>query len=275
MPSSLPLPESTLRRCRPWLGTFVDIAASGVDVDALERAFGRVAHVHARMSFHSPDSDIARLGSGRAGLSLRVDRDTTRVLAHAIGLFERSGGAFDVAVGARLVAAGYLPRPAGVDLRRMTGTAADIEIVDEQHVICHRPMLIDLGGIAKGYAVDCAVESLANDGATQVVVNAGGDLRIVGSAQVHRRHADGSIGDTVELRDAAMASSSNLHLRRRHAGREVAPHLDARRRPQLATHTVSVVAARCIDADALTKIALADPVLAERMAAEAGGRVIA
>jgi thiamine biosynthesis lipoprotein len=269
--------DLALRRCRPWLGTFVEIAApAGMEAE-VEAAFAAIARIHRSMSFHEETSDLARLRRAPAGSLVEVDVETVTVLRIAAMLHQRSGGLFDVAIGARLVATGFLPRPSGIALRTMVGTAGDIEIVDDSHVRCHRPLLIDLGGIAKGHAVDRAAAILAAAGAEQAIVNAGGDLCVVGETGqiIDLRDADGGMEGSVEIADAALASSSNRHLRRRHHGSEVAPHLGRDHGAVLAEQAVTVIAGRCIIADAMTKVALADHRLAAEMLAELGGEIVA
>lgn len=266
-----------VRRCRPLLGTFVEVSVPADYAAAVDAAFGAIRHVHERMSFHEEASDLGAMRRSPPGEPVRVAPETVEVLAAAVELHRKSKGVFDIAVGRFLVANGFLPRPPRVDLRRTTGTTGDIEIVDDRHVVCHRPMLIDLGGIAKGYAVDRAVDVLRSGGVPSGVVNAGGDLRAFGGeAQlVHLRGADGTLDDVVELSDMALASSSNLHLRRIRRGREASPHLDGRARPVLASDAVTVMASTCMIADALTKIALADPVAAGPLLRSLGGKVVA
>jgi len=267
--------DTMVRRCRPLLGTFVEVAVPREWSGAADAAFAAIARIHARMSFHEETSDLARLRHAPAGEAVCVDSETVEVLRAAVMLHRRSGRLFDVAIGANLVAAGFLPRPEGIDLRAMTGTTADIEILDGTHVRCRRPMLIDLGGIAKGHAVDKAAEALIGQGVPRAIVNAGGDLRVIGSEPeiIHLRSADGAIDAAVSLADGALASSSNAHLRQRRRGSEVAPHF-AKGRPVLAEQAVSVVAYRCIIADAMTKVALVDPALAKAMLAELGGSIV-
>ncbi|MFT3906260.1 MAG: FAD:protein FMN transferase [Steroidobacteraceae bacterium] len=264
-----------IRRCRALLGTFVEVAVPAGREAALAAAFARIAHIQARMSFHEESSDLAALRRAEHGTEVVVDPATTAVLALAARLHTRSSGLFDVTIGARLVATGFLPRPPGVDLRRRTGTAADIQILDDGRIRCRRPLLIDLGGIAKGYAVDCAVETLLAAGIDRALVNAGGDLRVIGSDTVHLRGANGSIDAVMTLTDSALASSSNRHLRRRHRGRVSVPHLGAGRVALLTDAAVSVVAPQCAVADAMTKIAMAAPALAAQMLDELGGALIA
>ncbi|MGF6493978.1 thiamine biosynthesis lipoprotein [Luteibacter sp. 621] len=274
MPLSSPQGNATRKRCQPWLGTFVEITAAHADDDLLRRAFGAVATVHERMSFHAQHSDLAALRHATPGKRVRIHPDTVSVLRFAIDLYRRSHGIFDVAVAAKLVASGFLPRPPGVDLRRMTGTSADIEIVSDRDVILHRPMLIDLGGIAKGFAVDNATRLLIDAGMTHAVVNAGGDLRVVGETRIHLRDGDGAIRRSLVLSDAALATSANRHTRRQRDGTTWVPHLDAQRMPRPIDHAISVIADECMTADALTKVALVAPPEAERLASTYAARIV-
>jgi thiamine biosynthesis lipoprotein ApbE len=59
----------------------------------------------------------------------------------------------------------------------------DVELLSDNQVICHAPVMMDLGGIAKGFAVDCAVKVLIESGCNGGLVNAGGDVRVFGKPQ--------------------------------------------------------------------------------------------
>lgn len=265
-----------ITRCRPLLGTFVEITVPEEHELAVERAFSAIAHVHRRMSFHEQNSDLAKLREALPGTVVEVDEETVAVLRTAIALFQDTSGLFDVGVGRNLVRNGFLPCDGLSRLDRYCGTAADIEIVDDRHVQTHRSVLIDLGGIAKGYAVDRAVEVLLEYGVSETLVNAGGDLRAFGERDwpVGLRDADGEIRFMVPLRNCAMASSSNLGNRRRTRGRVESPHLGYGRKSVLADRRATVIASTCIIADALTKVALADDGLARQVAHRFGARLL-
>lgn len=256
-----------ITRCRPLLGTFVEISVPDAHADAIDPAFAAIAHVQQCMSFHAPDSDLGRLRDAPVGVPVAVDRDTVAVLRVARALYDSSHGLFDVTIGRELVRDGFLPRVSALHLRQYTGCAADIEIIDDNHVCCHRPMLIDLGGIAKGYAVDRAVEFLIAHQVDEGLVNAGGDLRSFGERvwPIALRDADDVIRWTIDLPACALASSANLHDRRRSRGRIRTAHIGDGRKAVAADHRISVIADRCIIADAMTKIAMASPALAVPM----------
>lgn len=246
-----------VRRARPALGTLVEMCVEGLDdvaaLHAIDAAFAEVAQIHRLMSFHAVDSDLARLHRARAGTRVRVDARTRDVLACALRVAEASGGVFDPTVAAEQVARGYLPRPASAFIPDPNANWRDIELAGDA-IVLHKSLWIDLGGIAKGYAVDRAVEILVAAGATQARVNAGGDLRIAGARAetVHVRDAHGRLDAVVELADAALASSCSA------VRGDTAAHLHGVNRRALdGAVTVSVVALDCMLADALTKVVLA------------------
>ena len=263
-----------IRRARPWLGTIVEIACD--DLPAIEAGFAAIAHAHARMSFHEATSDLAALRDAIPGSAVAVEPETVQVLRFAVDLHRATDGLFDVTIGRQLVATKFLPRMTAHSLTYYNGTSSDIEIVDGTHVICHRPMLIDLGGIAKGHAVDMAVAAMKEAGATQAIVNAGGDLRVFGpdAETIWLRGADGQLGGSLKARNLALASSSNLLYRRTSRGADHSPHIGVGRKAMLSDQTITVTAPTCIYADAMTKIAMADAALAERLLAPFGGAVI-
>ena len=191
----------------------------------------------------------------RRGDLVAVDAETVAVLRLAARLFADSGGLFDVTIGRQLVASGFLPRVGAHPLSRFAGNATDIEIVDGAHVRCRRPVLIDLGGIAKGHAVDLAVAAMRSAGAARGIVNAGGDLRVFGDVAetIWLRGGDGALQYAIEVRDAAVASSSNLLSRRRAHGAKTSPHFGRARKPVFCDRTITVVAPECAFADAMTR----------------------
>ena len=219
--------EGLIRRAQPWLGTFVEIGvAAGHDV-AIEAAFAEVARVHRLMSFHEETSDVARLRAASAGAAVILDAATVAVLKIAAELHRATDGLFDVTIGRQLVRNGFLPRTSSTDLARFPGTTRDIEIIDDISIRLHRPMLIDLGGIAKGYAVDRAVAVLCDAGVGFGIVNAGGDLRVFGpvAMPIEVRIGAGTLSVPFEVTDCAVATSDNIRLRRRISGRTVTPHI--------------------------------------------------
>lgn len=254
------------RRARPLLGTLVDIAAEGDDAahltEAVSAAFAEVERVHRLMSFHDPASELSQLNRMAHRRAVTVSQPTFEVLAAALRFAALSDGLFDPTVAPRLCEWGYLPRHAGVP--EAAGDWRDIEPGPGAAVRFRRPVQLDLGGIAKGYAVDRALARLRRAGVRRAVVNAGGDLALFGDAPqpVHVRHPrePGRCLRLAELREGAVATSAGYFSARRRGGGWISPLLHPRSRAPLALDaSVSVLAADCMSADALTKVVAADP----------------
>lgn len=209
------------RRARPLLGTLVEIGAPL----GHEAAFGAIAVLQARLSRFEPGSDIARFNALPAGGELRVSTVAAQALAAARQLQLASDGLFDISLGS------------GPEAWRLDG--------DRLHKLTP-DVVLDLGGIAKGQAVDLAVQALQALGASAGWVNAGGDLRVFGDLELPIRLRDevgGGVREFARLRDGAFATSHYAPGSRS----ALSPP-----RPQQAH--VSVAAPLCLWADALAKV---------------------
>ena len=274
-PAPAPVPAGATtsgarRRAQPWLGTLVDIAIEAPSEAAFLRttdlAFARVAEVHRAMSFHEPGSDLCAIARAPAGALLQVSADTARVLRLALDMELCSGGLFNAAIAPVLVASGRLPRPHGAQVAQAGTLAEGIEWLGARRLRVRAPVWIDLGGIAKGYAVDCAVIALEAAGITSGLVNAGGDMRAFGPAAhpVHLRFADG-LRRIALLQNAAFAASCNANDAD-DAAILASPHIDPRSgRSVRSPNSVVVQASSAAVADALTKVALLCPATADRI----------
>ena len=264
MRSSLPIIE----RAKPLLGTYVRLRVQGLASEraqeAMDKAFGEIGRIHTLMSFHEPDSDVSRLNREAHRGTVRVDTLTAEVLTQALRLSDESEGVFDITVAPQLVSAGLLPRPSA-PAPDPNASWRDIALLPDTCVRFRRPLWIDLGGIAKGFAVDRAVEVLLSFGAKQVCVNAGGDLRVAGpggEAVKLQGGDDERFLPVLEIADGSLASSRGGHFERVH------------RRPARADRFVSVMAPRCIDADGLAKVVMIEGRRAEALLRRHGARAV-
>ena len=257
--------SDSVRRARPLLGTFVEIAASGAPRNDLHEAIGRafetVAVVHRLMSFHERDSDVSRLNREAAIRPVPVHSWTYEVLRLSSELYAASDGLFDIAIADELQRLGLLPRfddDAPLPIASPRTPNEPVELLSDHRVrFTHPAIKIDLGGIAKGFAVDRAVATLRACGVPQGLVNAGGDIALFGpeAVAVHvrdPRHPSRTLVH-VEIRDEAIASSANAFDRSSDTV-GVAMIIDpGTRRPSTAIHGATVRAPLCVLADALTK----------------------
>lgn len=249
-------PSSDARRARPALGTLVEVrlADTAIAARAFEAAFQAVERVHHLMSSQTQGSDVARVNRAAPGTFVAVDAWTWDVLRRAEELHHATDGLFDCAV-----AAGS------------RGTLGDLQLMPGNSVAPVRPLTITLDGIAKGYAVDRAVDALRAAGATVGQVNAGGDLRLFGEElqPIHVRHP-GSPGTFVLVGSACEAAVAS-------SGRYFSNSLliDPRTmRPRTTAWSATVIARDCTTADALTKPCLLDRAHATRLASACGARAV-
>jgi FAD:protein FMN transferase len=257
--------SSPIERARPLLGTRVNIKVGGLtDVEArqaIDAGFAVVAEIHDLMSFHEASSDVSALNRDASRAPVTVNPITYDVIGRALEIAASSSGVFDISIAAQLVAWGFLPRPDDAPDPSPQASWGDIELLGENRIRFHRPLWVDLGGIAKGYAVDRAVDKIKSMGALQCAVNAGGDLRVSGPLSERVLLRTDAPGDTVpvlEIENGSLASSSGREQVRQFHHINVGPHLHGVERKAVGTHSfASVVAEECVIADALTKIVLA------------------
>jgi len=185
--------EHTVARLRPALGTLVSIEARATSEVLAERSvtagYGAIGAVENRLHLTRPASDLARLNRAEPGRRLPVHPTTVAILRLCRELHRESSGRFEPAIPGRGSVMHWLP----------AGLAA---------VIVRRRACVDLGGIAKGFAVDLAIEAMRRAGAASGLVNAGGDLRVFGARAwpIWLRSSSGAARELL-LRDCALAAS--------------------------------------------------------------------
>lgn len=199
-------------------------------------AFERAARIHGAMSRQEPDSDLVRIAALRPGEATDIGAETTEVLALALALAEDSGGLFDPVVPG--------PVQPGADWR-------DIMLAPDGRVSLRRPLLLSLDGLAKGWAADRLLRILREEGATEAIVDAGGDLAL-----------DCLTPQPVGVRDPAMPGRMALTLAVQAGGIAssgayggISGLWDLDRRAVSRSRPVTVVALDCATADAATKVA--------------------
>jgi len=253
------------------MGTVVKITAIGPDRALLERsidaAFAEIRGVDRLMSPRREDSDLMRINRLAGKGPVEVAPEVFEVVERAVSVSVRTGGAFDVSVAglfglwsfdplsARVPAPGEIEEKLGlVDYRLI--------VMDKERSavgLAREGMTIGLGGIAKGYAVDRAAEALAENGVSMAMVNAGGDLRVIGAhgdrpwrvGIRHPRKIDAVIA-TLSIEDRAMATSGDYEKFFEKDGRRYCHILDPRSgEPADVVMSVTVVADRAWRADAM------------------------
>jgi len=267
--------ELRVARSIPVMGTVAEVIAVHRDPAtaqaAIDAAFAELRDVETAMSRFRTESDIGRANAGATAGPVVVSVATAAVLMEALRWADASSGRFDPAVG-RAVALwdvgnrGAPPPPDAV--RRVSGDRLyrHLEVSrrgGEAVVVFHTPQIaLDLGGIAKGWAVDRATDALRAHGIRHALVNAGGDLYALGRSPegdpwevgVQSPDDPGALIATLRLEDEAVATSGDYRQGFEHAGRRyhhiLDPHTGEPRRTT--ARSVTVTASSCLAADAAT-----------------------
>lgn len=224
------------------MGTTIAISADAGAAEsvmpAIETAFAAVERIENLMHPTRIGSDLLAIHLAKPGVPVTVHAWTWEVLALAWRLNQISEGAFDPC------------------LPDAEGRLADLELAPPHSVIRRKPVHIDLGGIAKGFAVDRALEALRAAGCRNGLVNAGGDLAVFGDQGYPVVIVgEGVTGGLVELKNSALATSDVCTAARpaEHRG-----YYHGASRRTIKTGRVTVCAPSAAIADALTKCLLAD-----------------
>lgn len=180
--------ESQAQATRFLMDTSVDISAYGRDAEnCIKLAFGEMERLEELLSRHIPDSEVAKINAN-AGEWVSVSEPTLEVLTLALEISELTEGAFDITVGALVSLWGFgtgdykVPSKEAIEAALATVDYRKVEIDKAgKRVRIPSGTVLDLGGVAKGYIVDQARAYLAKKKMHRAIVNAGGDISVIGS----------------------------------------------------------------------------------------------
>jgi len=241
---------------------------------AAKAAFARVAELNRVMSDYQPDSELMTLckkSETKLAGPVKVSDDLFFVLAKAKEVSELSDGAFDVTIGpvVRLWRQARKDRQLPDDEERKAALGRvgykNMELDRKEKTVTLRVpgMLLDLGGIAKGYAADEALRLIAANGITSALVAASGDIAVSGPPP-------GKSGWRIDiaplpgqkdkrqllLKDMAVSTSGDAEQFVEIAGVRYSHVVDPRTGLGLTgRRSVTVIARRGIESDSLTKVA--------------------
>jgi thiamine biosynthesis lipoprotein len=191
---------------------------------AIETAFNNLRRLEGLLSFFDAVSDVSAINKNAGAAAVKVSRDTYELTKKAVEFSILSGGAFDPAIGPAVVLWDFKnkKRPSDSELKKI------LPLLDYTHIVFNdnetsimlkdKGMLLDLGGIAKGYAADRTVELLKGAGMKAGIAAMAGDIRLWGTRpdgspwRVGIRAPRGSNDDLIgvlSLRDMAVSTSGD------------------------------------------------------------------
>ena len=250
-----------LTRIKPILGTYVTISVAAEAtreklIEVTEAGYKEIQKIHDLMSFHESNSEITRINLGAYKRPIQISTDTLKVINTALEIGKISDGTFDISCGGVLVKEKKLPDHGFIF--NDESNWKDIQLV-ENKISFTRPLIIDVSGIAKGYAVDKAheyIECMLSDfgDRTEICINAGGDLKQTPwqnkQVKIKELWSRSDSEHCVNMLDSCLATSSGEHdsmiIKN---GKNICKE----------TKSVSVFASSCMIADALTKVLYTEP----------------
>ena len=247
-----------MMRCKPLLGTFVEISTgdSTNSLDAIENAFKAIEKIQDLMGLHQADTELSCINALAHIEPVQIHPWTAQVLTIALEIYRESGGLFNCGIGHHLVEAQLLPQHSQLSQYDF-GSLENLYFLDATTVRSDLPLCLDLGGIAKGFAVDIAVEILKSARVASGCVNAGGDFRVFGNdpQAIHIRNPANpqELIYLGELAEGALATSSLYFAKRDMKMGSYMVNAKNKERIDF-SDSYSVIARECIYADALTKV---------------------
>jgi thiamine biosynthesis lipoprotein len=253
------------------MGTAVRVELWSADRTAGESAIAAVMeqmhHIDETMSPFKPDSELSRINREASDRPVPLSAPMYDIIARSIEFSELSGGAFDITY----AAVGHLYdyrlgiRPAEHELQRAKACVGyrNLQLDPRARTLRFaRPgMRIDLGGFAKGLAVDDGAAILARRGIGHAIVTAGGDSRIVGDRRgrpwtigIRDPRKAGEMVAVLPLQDAAVSTSGDYERYFEADGIRYHHLIDpATGRSPAAVRSVTVIAPDGLTSEALTK----------------------
>lgn len=212
--------------------TFQIVGFSSENTALVTRAVEWFRHVEQACNRFDPTSELCRL-SQRVGEAAPVSNTLLQSVWFALAVAEETDGAFDPTVGHRMAARGF-------DKDYRTGERADVAVeasadatyrdvtvdVENRTITLHRPLLLDLGAVAKGLAIDMAAKELAP--LENFAIDAGGDLYFAGhnrndepwTAGIRHPRNEGAVIETLRISNSALCTSGDYE-RRTDAGHHI------------------------------------------------------
>jgi len=272
--SAPPEPLHELADGRYAMGTVLEITLHGSDPAALgrvrDRVFALAEDLDARLSTYRPESDVSRINAAAGADPVAVAPVVAAALRDAVGYTALTRGSFDVTVGPlvalwiRAARRDVRPTEREIAASRAHVAAERIVIGADDRVSLEAGMSIDLGGVAKGFALDRLRTILADAGVERALLSFGqSSAWAIGAPpgaagwRLLARAPDGGFAGLLTLRDLALSVSGSLGQWSEIGGRRYGHVLDPRTgEPLTRRREALVVAPNAALAEALSKALL-------------------
>ncbi|MBN1553721.1 MAG: FAD:protein FMN transferase [Phycisphaerae bacterium] len=225
--------------------------------------------VEKQMNIYNPASELARLNNAPAGQTVYLSAETVDVLTRSSVFWDQTRGAFDITVlpilrlWKRAETTSRLPTPTELRAARNASRWAYFDLLDTGAIKSVDSAGVDVGGVAKGYAIDLAVASMIRSGCVGGIVDIGGDVRCFGNKPSGNPwrvsvtnpfdpdHPKDNPLAVLQVREGAVCTSGNYRRFRTIQGKQYSHIIDPRAATPVDTYpSVTVVAPDATTADA-------------------------
>lgn len=190
---TLKISKTPISRTETLLHTAVQIQIfhEGEAVEAaMEEVYAYMAAMEVQFSTNLEGSDVYRINQAAGEEAVVVDKETFAVVKQALHIAEQSGGKFDVTIGAVTnlwqIGSDDARKPNDEEIK------AALEVIDYRKITLNeenltvkledKGMVIELGGISKGYIGGRVKDILASYGVTTAIINLGGNVVVMGTS---------------------------------------------------------------------------------------------
>jgi thiamine biosynthesis lipoprotein len=220
--------ESIFKDSKIVMGTVVEMTVAHRSEElaraAISEAMSEFQRIDDLMSSYKPDSVVSRLNRTGAIAKVPVGKEVFQIIRDAAAISAASGGAFDATIWPISSLWGFdnggmIPKPEMIEEKLSLVGYQTIEFDESSYSVGFGVdgMGLDLGAIAKGWAIDRAMEILSARGVRNAIIDAGGDLRIIGARpgkdfwRIGIKHPrdQGALLLTLDLRDTAIVTSGD------------------------------------------------------------------
>ena len=211
----------TFKRTQILLGTVVEIRVRDVDEkkadDAISKAFAEVKKIDDLFTTFNDRSPVWQINSS-VNTIIDVEPEIYNLIVLCDSITKLSDGGFDISLYNLTKAWGFytdnphLPSKEAIDSALLLSGWKKIKLLDKNRIEKKEKVGLNFGAIAKGYTVDRAIEVLKRSGITQALVNAGGEISVLGNDWIvgiqHPREIN-SIIKKIKLDEYTVATSGD------------------------------------------------------------------
>lgn len=167
------------------MGTVVSVTLyDSNDEGILDKVFTKVKELESTLSINENGTLVDKINESAGIEPVKVDYDTYTVIKKGLEYAKLSNGLFDISVGpiVKLWNIGLpeakVPTQEEIDSRIPLVGYSDVELNDEENTVFlkRQGMMIDLGGVAKGYTADVISDILTEEGVKSAIIDLGGNI---------------------------------------------------------------------------------------------------